>query len=231
MLELGSAVLALVNIVVMWGMAHRWRYAWHGNLGLQLLWLPYDFVTKQYGLLALGAVMTVVSIKGCLNGRSAKPATAVRGRWRHRRPRRGGTAGMPSGLARSAGQDPRHRVRRQRVSGKWQPRVLWPASLTGRRPAQLCSPGGVTVAGGSMPVSRIVAIQLPIAIDGSPTSSSETCSASGVLPDPVVLEDAPSDDHLLDVGGALADEEHGSFPVKALDLVLLGEPVAAVDAE
>ena len=89
LLTLGSVVLALVNIAVMWGMAHRWRYAWHGNLGLQLLWLPYDFMTKQYGLLGLGAVMTVVSIKGCLNGTKAQPATAVPSRWRHRRPRRG----------------------------------------------------------------------------------------------------------------------------------------------
>jgi len=89
MLTLGSVVLALVNIVVMWGMAHRWRYAWHGNLGLQLLWLPYDFVTRQYGLLGLGAVMTVVSIKGCLHKTDPQPATAVRGRSRHRRPRRG----------------------------------------------------------------------------------------------------------------------------------------------
>lgn len=89
MLTLGSAVLAVVNIGVMWGMAHRWRFAWHGNLGLQLLWLPYDFVTKQYGLLALGAVMTVVSIKGCLHGRRVQPATAARGRPRHRLPRRG----------------------------------------------------------------------------------------------------------------------------------------------
>jgi len=89
MLTLGSAVLALVNIVVMWGMAHRWRYAWHGNLGLQLLWLPYDFITKQYGLLGLGAVMTFVSIKGCMNGSGTQPDTAVRSRSRHRRPRRG----------------------------------------------------------------------------------------------------------------------------------------------
>jgi hypothetical protein len=90
MLTLGSVVLALVNIVVMWGMAHRWRYAWHGNLGLQLLWLPYDFVTRQYGLLGLGAVMTVVSIKGCLHKGEVEPAaTAARGRPRHRRPRRG----------------------------------------------------------------------------------------------------------------------------------------------
>jgi hypothetical protein len=89
MLEIGSAVLAVVNIGVMWGMAHRWRYAWHGNLGLQLLWLPYDTITKQYGLFALGAVMTVVSIKGCLHRGEAQSATAGRGRPRHRRPRRG----------------------------------------------------------------------------------------------------------------------------------------------
>jgi hypothetical protein len=86
-LTVGSAVLAVVNIVVMWGMAHRWRYAWHGNLGLQLLWLPYDFVTRQYGLLGLGAVMTVVSIKGCLHKGEAEPATAPPGGPRHRRPR------------------------------------------------------------------------------------------------------------------------------------------------
>lgn len=88
-LTVGSVVLALVNVVVMWGMAKRWRYAWHGNLGLQLLWLPYDFITRQYGLLGLGAVMTVVSIKGCLHKGEAKPVAAVRGRSRHRRPRQG----------------------------------------------------------------------------------------------------------------------------------------------
>jgi hypothetical protein len=89
MLTIGSAVLAVVNIGVMWGMAHRWRYAWHGNFGLQLLWLPYDTITKQYGLLVLGAVMTVVSIKGCMHRSEAESATAGRGRPRHRRPRRG----------------------------------------------------------------------------------------------------------------------------------------------
>lgn len=88
MLTLGSVVLALVNVVVMWGMAHRRRYAWHGNLGLQLLWLPYDYITRQYGLLGLGAVMTVVSIKGCLHKADDQPE-AVRSRSRHRRPRQG----------------------------------------------------------------------------------------------------------------------------------------------
>ena len=88
MLTMGSVVLALVNVAVMWGMAHRWRYAWHGNLGLQLLWLPYDYITRQYGLLGLGAVMTVVSIKGCLHKSEDQPE-AVRSRSLHRRPRKG----------------------------------------------------------------------------------------------------------------------------------------------
>jgi hypothetical protein len=89
-LTLGSAVLAVINIGVMWGMAHRWRYAWHGNFGLQLLWLPYDTITKQYGLLALGAVMTFVSIKGVLHKDEApQPGAEVRSGPRHRRPRQG----------------------------------------------------------------------------------------------------------------------------------------------
>jgi hypothetical protein len=88
MLTVGSAILAVINIGVMWGMAHKWRYAWHGNLALQLLWLPYDTVTKQYGLLALGGVMTVVSIKGVLYGSQAQSSTEGRSGPRHRRPRR-----------------------------------------------------------------------------------------------------------------------------------------------
>src|SRR5262245_27886880 len=48
---------------------------------------------------------------------------------------------------------------------------------------------------------------------------------------PVLLEDPPPDDHPLDVGRALTDEQHRSLPVEPLDLVLLGEAVAAVDPE
>lgn len=110
-LTVGSAVLAVVNIVVMWGMAHRWRYAWHGNLGLQLLWLPYDTVTKQYGLFALGAVMTVVSIKGCLHKGEAESPAQARSGPRHRRPRRGRSGGRieqadPAGQARPQAPSP-----------------------------------------------------------------------------------------------------------------------------
>jgi hypothetical protein len=35
MLTLGSVILAVINIGVMWAMAHRWRHAWHSNLALQ----------------------------------------------------------------------------------------------------------------------------------------------------------------------------------------------------
>src|SRR5699024_5750886 len=49
--------------------------------------------------------------------------------------------------------------------------------------------------------------------------------------DRVVLEDRLADDHLLDLGGALTDEQHRGLPVEALDLVLLGVAEAAVDAE
>ena len=122
MLTIGSAVLAVVNIGVMWGMAHRWRYAWHGNLGLQLLWLPYDTITKQYGLLALGAVMTVVSIKGCLHRGQAQPAQPAQlsqlrqaaARPRHRRPRRGWFGRRTERTDAAGRQNPRRRVRRRR---------------------------------------------------------------------------------------------------------------------
>lgn len=90
MLMLGSSALAVFNIWVMWAMAHRWRYAWHSNLALQLLWLPYDTVTRQYGLLALGTVLTCVSIKACLHRGGPEADIAARGRPRHRRPRRRG---------------------------------------------------------------------------------------------------------------------------------------------
>src|SRR6478609_8169672 len=47
----------------------------------------------------------------------------------------------------------------------------------------------------------------------------------------VVLDEAAADDHPLDVGRALADQQHRRLAVEALDLVLLGVAEAAVDAE
>lgn len=91
LLTLGSVVLAIVNVGVMWAMAHQWRYAWHSNLALQLLWLPYDYLTSQYGLLGLGVVITFVSLKGAFRENQLAKA-AEHSQPSHRRPhRRGGS--------------------------------------------------------------------------------------------------------------------------------------------
>src|SRR3954465_5859635 len=47
----------------------------------------------------------------------------------------------------------------------------------------------------------------------------------------VLLEQTAADDRLLDLAGALADEQERGLAHEALDLVLLGVAVAAVDAE
>jgi hypothetical protein len=101
LLTVGSSVLAVINVVVMWAMAHRWRFAWHGNLALQLAWLPYDFLTRQYGLLALGITMTFVSLKACFykeKVREMEKALETRGQAPRRR----------------RGAQPRHAQRRPR---------------------------------------------------------------------------------------------------------------------
>src|SRR5260370_34876949 len=49
--------------------------------------------------------------------------------------------------------------------------------------------------------------------------------------EPVLLQQPAAGDHLLDVGRALADQQHRGLPVEPLDLVLLGVAVAAVDPE
>lgn len=88
LLTVGSVVLAIINIGVMWAMAHHWRWAWHCNLGLQLLWLPYDTLTRQYGLLTLGATLACVSLKACFHSGVANRHGAPRSQAQHRRPRR-----------------------------------------------------------------------------------------------------------------------------------------------
>lgn len=94
MLTLGSVVLAVINIGVMWAMAHRWRYAWHSNLALQLLWVPYDIITEQYGMLALGAIVACVSLKACLQPAVIREAEAARSQ---HQPRRRGTRAIGAG--------------------------------------------------------------------------------------------------------------------------------------
>src|SRR5215510_19620 len=49
--------------------------------------------------------------------------------------------------------------------------------------------------------------------------------------DVVVADEGPADDHLLDLRGALADEQQRRVPVEPLDLVLGRVAVAAVDTQ
>jgi hypothetical protein len=109
LLTVGSSVLAIVNVVVMWAMAHRWRFAWHGNLALQLCWLPYDFLTRQYGLLALGITMTFVSLKACFykeQVREREKALETRGQ----APRRRRGAQPRHAQSRPRGRDERRNI-------------------------------------------------------------------------------------------------------------------------
>jgi hypothetical protein len=100
LLTVGSVVLAIVNVGVMWAMAHQWRYAWHSNLALQLLWLPYDYVTSQVGLLGLGIIITFVSLKGAFReNQLAKAAERTQPSHRRRRQRRGPQPAVSSAAA------------------------------------------------------------------------------------------------------------------------------------
>src|SRR5215475_15999581 len=54
---------------------------------------------------------------------------------------------------------------------------------------------------------------------------------SALAPDVVVADEGPADDHFLDLGGALADEQQGRVPVEPLDLVLGRVTVAAVNTQ
>jgi hypothetical protein len=101
LLTVGSVALAIINIGVMWAMAHQWRYAWHSNLALQLLWLPYDYLTSQYGLLGLGTVITFVSLKGAHRENQLAKAREQQGQPSHRRSRRPDVSqpGVPAGAA------------------------------------------------------------------------------------------------------------------------------------
>src|SRR5689334_15032244 len=47
----------------------------------------------------------------------------------------------------------------------------------------------------------------------------------------ILFEQSAPNDHFLDFGGTFADQQHRRLAVETLDLVLLGETVAAVDPE
>src|SRR5438128_491604 len=62
-------------------------------------------------------------------------------------------------------------------------------------------------------------------------SSIRALASSAIESDLMTLQELAADDHALDLGGALADQEQRRIAVQALDLVLLGVAVATVDAQ
>src|SRR5512139_3197579 len=79
----------------------------------------------------------------------------------------------------------------------------------------------------SSPVT--VADRSTVVRNGRPDRHGERARASAAQL--VLLQETTPDDHLLDVGRALADQQHRRLAVEPLDLVLLGVAVAAMDAE
>lgn len=57
----GSTVLSLLNVTVMWAISKGLRRAWLAMLVMQALWVPYDVLTGQPGLLLLGAACAWVA--------------------------------------------------------------------------------------------------------------------------------------------------------------------------
>lgn len=64
MLLIGSVVLSILNLAVMYTIAKKHRWSWVAMAVLQLVWVPYDIMTGQLGFLALGAATVWVSLIG-----------------------------------------------------------------------------------------------------------------------------------------------------------------------
>jgi hypothetical protein len=56
--------LALVNVSVMFALSRGLRWGWLGSIAAQVLWLPYDILTRQYGFILLGAAVIVADVQG-----------------------------------------------------------------------------------------------------------------------------------------------------------------------
>lgn len=71
LLEAGSAVLGCGNVAAMLLVARSKRAGWLLGIGLQVIWIPYDVLTRQYGLLLISAVAVPAYARGWLRSRPA----------------------------------------------------------------------------------------------------------------------------------------------------------------
>jgi hypothetical protein len=69
MLTAGSAVMAAVTLLSMGLLARKAAAGWAVAIGAQVLWVPYDVVTRQFGFLAVTAASVPVYVRGWRNFR------------------------------------------------------------------------------------------------------------------------------------------------------------------
>lgn len=62
-----SGVTALLTAVMMWGLAHKKRWAWWVSLANQGNWAAFAILTHGYLMLPLTAWLTYTAIKGLRN--------------------------------------------------------------------------------------------------------------------------------------------------------------------
>jgi hypothetical protein len=73
LLTAGSSVLALVTLGSMWLIARKHAAGWLAAVGAQVLWVPYDILTRQSGFLLITAVSVPVYVRGWRNFRRKVP--------------------------------------------------------------------------------------------------------------------------------------------------------------
>jgi len=64
LLIIGSTVLSILDLAVLWLIARRYRFGWLINVVVNTLWFPYDMVTHQYGFFILGFVYYYIAYEG-----------------------------------------------------------------------------------------------------------------------------------------------------------------------
>lgn len=74
MLTAGSAVLAVLNLTVMALVARHRPEGWLIGIAAQVLWIPYDAVTRQWGFIAISAVAIPVYVHGWRRFRAGREA-------------------------------------------------------------------------------------------------------------------------------------------------------------
>ena len=70
-----SLILALAGCTSLWLISHhRARAGWYANIGVQVLWLPYDVATHQYPLIVVSVATLVIARSSLRKVRNAKLA-------------------------------------------------------------------------------------------------------------------------------------------------------------